>query len=220
MAKKENWRVYDEFLMVGALDRYTKLWARYELFKMVMDIPGDIVECGVLNGGGLFYWARMLKAFNNQAQRKVVGFDTFAGYPDSMKGNHDKKASRAFLKESQYKGLSAEKIMKAAARIEIDRYIELVPGDATCTIKEYVRKNPGFRAALINLDFDIYEPTRVALETLYPLLMPGGVVVFDEYAVHRWEESNAADDFFKDKKIILRTFPWAFSPTAYIIKQS
>lgn len=219
MAKKQSWRAYDDFLMYGTLDRYTKLWARYELFKMVKDIPGDIVECGVLNGGGLFYWARMLQVFNNLAQRKVIGFDTFAGYPDSMKGRHDKKASDAFLKESKYKGPSPGKIMKAAANAGLDRWVELVPGDATLTIKEYIQKRPGFRPALINLDFDIYEPTLAALESLYPILMPGGVVVFDEYAVHQWGETNAADEFLKDKKVFYHSLPWTFSPTAYIIKQ-
>jgi hypothetical protein len=45
MSEKESWRTYDDFLMQGTLDRYTKLWARYELFQRVVDLPGDIVEC-------------------------------------------------------------------------------------------------------------------------------------------------------------------------------
>jgi hypothetical protein len=77
MSEKESWRTYDDFLMQGTLDRYTKLWARYELFQRVVDLPGDIVECGVLNGGGVLYWARLLQVFNPLSQRKVIGFDTF-----------------------------------------------------------------------------------------------------------------------------------------------
>ncbi len=219
MQEKESWRAYDDFLMVGTLDRYTKLWARYDLFKMVIDLPGDIVECGVLNGGGVLYWARMLQVFTPLSQRKVIGFDTFAGYPETMKGKQDKKTSDAFVKTTQYTGSSPEDIMKTAASLGLDRWIELVKGDATKVIKEYVQKNIGFRAALVNLDFDIYEPTLAALENLYPLVVPGGIIVFDEYAVHQWGESKAADEFFKGKNVVLKSLPWTFSPTAYLKKE-
>jgi len=219
MVEKESWQAYDDFLAYGTLDRYTKLWARYELFKMVLALPGDIVECGVLNGGGLFYWARLLQVFNPLSQRKVIGFDTFEGYPETMKGKQDKRTSDAFIKTTRYTGALPEEIMKTAASLGLDRWIELVKGDATKTINEYVQKNPGFRAALLNLDFDIYEPTLAALENLYPLVVPGGIVVFDEYAVYRWGESKAVDEFFKDKKIVLKSLPWTFSPTAYLEKE-
>jgi peroxiredoxin len=43
--------------------------------------------------------------------------------------------------------------------------------------------------------------------------------VFDEYAVHRWGESKAVDEFFKDKNAALKSLPWTFSPTAYLKKE-
>lgn len=219
MKEKESWRTYDDFLMYGTLDRYTKLWARYELFKQVVDLPGDIVECGVLNGGGLFYWARLLQVFNPLSQRKVIGFDTFAGYPESMKGKQDKKTSTAFVETTQHTGVPPEEILKTALSLGLDRRIELVKGDATHTIKDYVQGNTGFRIALLNLDFDIYEPTLTALENLYPRLIPEGIVVFDEYAVHQWGESKAVDEFIKNKNLVLKSLPWTFSPTAYLKKE-
>ncbi|MCX6582734.1 MAG: class I SAM-dependent methyltransferase [Candidatus Aminicenantes bacterium] len=218
MSEKESWRTYDDFLMQGTLDRYTKLWARYELFQRVVDLPGDIVECGVLNGGGVLYWARLLQVFNPLSQRKVIGFDTFEGYPESMKGEQDKKTSDSFLKAAQYTGASPEKIMETAAALGLDRWIELVKGDATVAIKKYVQENIGFRAALLNLDFDIYEPTLAALECLYYRVVPRGIIAFDEYAVHQWGEALAVDEFFKGKNIVLKAFPWGFSPTAYMVK--
>lgn len=219
MSVKESWKTYDDFLLAGKLDRFAKLWARYDLFKMVVDLPGDIVECGVFQGTGVLYWARMIQAYNPLSRRKVIGFDTFEGYPDSMKGQQDIDSSEAFMKEAQYSGISAGKIMEVARELGLDHRIELVKGDATKTIKEYVEENGGFRAALVNLDFDIYEPTRAALESLYDILIPKGLVVFDEYAVHEWGgESKAADEFFKEKNVVFKTFPWGFSPTAYMIK--
>ncbi|MCP4147159.1 MAG: dTDP-6-deoxy-L-hexose 3-O-methyltransferase [bacterium] len=207
-------------LATGTMDRFGKLWARYDLFKMVMDLPGDIVECGVLKGTGALYWARMIEVFNPLSRRKVIGFDTFEGYPDTMKGEQDKKTSGEFLKDANYSGVTTDEIMAQAAALGLEHRIELVKGDATKTISEYVEKRPGFRAALVNLDFDIYEPTYAALENLYPRLVPQGIVVFDEYAVHEWEESKAADEYFQGKNIVFETLPWAFSPTAYVVKET
>ena len=219
MSEKKSWKAYDEFLQAGALDRFAKLWARYDLFKMVVDLPGDIVECGVFQGQGALYWARMVQVFNPLSRRKVIGFDTFRGYPDTMKDEQDIETSAAFIKRTQYGEGSPEKIMGAAAVLGLATRIELVKGDATKTIKAYVKKKSGFRVALLNLDFDIYEPTRAALESLYDIVVPGGVIAFDEFAVHEWGgESRAADEFFKGKGFTLKSFPWSFSPTAYVIK--
>ena len=49
-------------------------------------------------------------------------------------------------------------------------------------------------------------------------LVPNGVVVFDEYAIDEWGESIAVDEYFKDKKVVYKSFPWSFSPTAFLIK--
>jgi hypothetical protein len=37
----------------------SKLFARYEIFKMVLNLPGDIVDCGVYRGASLFSWGNL-----------------------------------------------------------------------------------------------------------------------------------------------------------------
>jgi hypothetical protein len=60
----------------------------------------------------------------------------------------------------------------------------------------------------------------VALEHLWPLVVPGGVVAFDEYGIPPWEgESRAVDEFFAGKKIRLQRFDWASNPGAFIVKE-
>src|SRR5438552_6727490 len=57
--------------------------ARYEIFKRIMDVQGSIVECGVQYGIGLMSFANLsviLEPYN--FQRRIIGFDTFAGFPD------------------------------------------------------------------------------------------------------------------------------------------
>ena len=55
----------------------SKLFARYEIFKMVLNLPGDIVDCGVYRGASLFSCGNLIKIFAPQSQKVVIGFDTF-----------------------------------------------------------------------------------------------------------------------------------------------
>lgn len=88
----------------------------------------------------------------------------------------------------------------------------------TCP-QAYVESNPGMRISLLHLDMDVAAPTLAALEAFWPRVARGGMVVFDEYAVPRWSEANAVDEFFKDKpEVKIQTLPWARSPTAFVIK--
>lgn len=217
---QNSWDSYNDFLLRGSLDRFTKILARYELFKMVMEIPGDIVEGGVFKGTGVLYWAKLIQVFNPLSVRKVVGFDTFEGYPETTKHEYDKKAGEQFIQSAMYTEVSPDEIMEIAKQLHIDHRVELVKGDASITIKDYVESNPGFRVALLNLDFDIYDPTAIALEYMYPRVVPGGVIVFDEYAVRQWGESDAADEFFKDKQVVYHSIPWALTPTAFVVKKT
>ncbi|MFX1391778.1 MAG: TylF/MycF/NovP-related O-methyltransferase [Promethearchaeota archaeon] len=63
--------------------------------------------------------------------------------------------------------------------------------------------------ALLYLDFDLYEPTKVALEHFFPLVPKGGIVAFDELNALKWVgETKALKEFFDINKIRLRKFPF------------
>ena len=85
--------------------------------------------------------------------------------------------------------------------------LDFVVGDATKTIPNFVKDNPFLVISLLYLDFDIYEPTKVALDYLLPLVIKGGVVAFDELAQKKWEGETIA---FKERlavnQIRLRRF--------------
>ena len=211
---QSSFDAYNAFLFEGTLDRFTKILVRYELYKMIADLPGDIVECGVFRGQGLLYWAKLIQIFNPLSPRKVIGFDTFAGVPDSVKDHSDRESSASFRDYS----LVPASVMDKARQQGLDHRIEIIAGDATGTIRQYAAERRGFRVALLNLDFDVYEPTKAALDALYERVVPDGLICFDEYAVHNWGESDAADEFLIGKRLRLSAIPWALSPTAYCRK--
>jgi hypothetical protein len=71
----------------------------------------------------------------------------------------------------------------------------------------------------MHVDCDLYQPTRVAMETLWPRVVRGGVVIFDDYGIRPWEgESAAVDEYFAEQSVTLRRFDWAMSPGAYVVK--
>lgn len=166
----------------------------------------------------MLFWARLLQVFSPLSTRCVVGFDTFVGYPDSTSRTYDKDTGEQFLADSHYTGTSPDEILTKAAVLGLSHRIQLIQGDSTKTIPEYARCKPGFRISLLNLDFDIYEPTAVALQEFYPLVVPNGIVVMDEYANRGWGESDAADAFFKGRNAVYHSIPWARSPTAFVCK--
>jgi hypothetical protein len=57
---------------------------------------------------------------------------------------------------------------------------ELVKGDATRTLEEYLQRQPETIVALAYFDFDIYLPTRRCLELIKDRVTRGSVVAFDE----------------------------------------
>ena len=112
--------------------------------------------------------------------RKVIGFDTFEGFRNISK--YDSKE----LKESDFSDTSYEHLKEWSILQDSNRAvshiekIELIKGDASRTIPDYIEKNKHLIIALLYIDFDIYEPTKVALEKLLPLVPKGGIVGIDE----------------------------------------
>ena len=85
--------------------------------------------------------------------------------------------------------------------------VEIVKGDAVETIEEYVSNNPALTVALLYLDFDIYKPTKVALEKLIPLVCKGGIIAFDEFNYDKFPgETEAVKEYFKVNEIKLERF--------------
>lgn len=200
--------------------------AHYEFFRMTIDLPGDIVELGVYRGASLMSWANFLEIRNmGDRQKQVFGFDNFAGFTSfhNKDGEIDPSVGKSLR---GFNGGVFEDIIRDAIEIfDQDRFIPykprviLVKGDIQESVPRFVQKNPGLRISLLHFDCDLYEPTKVALEAFWPLVVRGGVVLFDEYGIRPWEgESNAVDEYFADKNVSIQRLNWAPNPGGYIIK--
>tara|TARA_A100001015_G_C14934634_1_gene689914 strand:- start:172 stop:816 length:645 start_codon:yes stop_codon:yes gene_type:complete len=206
-------QLYDLFLKETKVDRLQKIISKYEIFKKIIDVPGDICEFGVFKGAGIFTWVKLMKLFKPNNDFKVVGFDFFEKKSNpKFKFKLDKK-----VQSFHTKGAISQKELQKKCKDWGFSNLKLYAGDVKKTSKQYAEENFGSRIALLYLDVDNYEGTLEILKNLYKKMAIGGVIAFDEYALQGHGESDAVDEFFREKKIKLKSFSWANSPTAYTI---
>ena len=204
-----------------------KYLAHIEIFRETIGLPGCVVECGVFKGASLLTFTKLIEILcPGDSLKRVIGFDTFEGFPSLSE-----KDGPADLRRGKIQGGWNSKdfypflerivnITQQDSMIPRFKRVELVKGDACRTIPDYVQRNPGLRISLLHLDMDIYEPTMAALKYLYPLVVPGGIVLLDEYGMDGFPgESKAFDEYFGDKRPVLKKFPYISTPGGYFTKQ-
>jgi hypothetical protein len=224
ISKRDIWRNFQLYTRRVFLKRFL---AHYDFFLRVKDLPGDILELGVYRGASLLSWGNFLEIRNmGDRAKKVIGFDNFYGFREltAKDGKEDKRVHKVI---GGFDGGSFKQELFDAIKIfDEDRFIgykpriEIVEGDIEVSVPKYVKEHSGLRVSLLHFDCDLYKPTLKALEVLWPLVVPGGIVLFDEYGIQPWEgESNAVDEFFKGQKIKLQKLDWSTNPGAYLVKE-
>ncbi len=190
-----------------------KFLARYEIFKQILNVHGNIIECGVHLGGGLMSWAQFstsLEPFNHP--RKVIGFDTFEGF--ASVSDVDKASGVVAFDDGTLAVPAYDDLKECAAVYDLGRplghipKIELVKGDAMKTIPEFIENNRHLMVALLYLDFDIYEPTKKAIEYFRPRMPKGAIIAFDELNLKQWPgETLAVLDTLGIANLRIQRFP-------------
>src|SRR5579859_2083562 len=174
-------------LLADRLDQFPKyvpstavarFLGRFEMYKKIQNIPGAIVEAGVLSGAGLFsfvHFAFLMEPHN--FYRQIIGFDTFEGFP--ALSDIDRQGTSAHMQVGSYADNSLAELTELASIHEGFRLlparpqIELVKGDIVETVPNYVAQHPELIVSLLYLDCDLLEPTRACLDNFLPR-MPRG----------------------------------------------
>jgi len=192
---------------------FTRMLSLYEVFKQVLDVKGSVVECGVNRGFGTMCWAQFSAVLEPaNLTRRIYGFDSFEGFT----GVHaNDKNARLNPAKGGLKADSYDELKKLIDIYDSDRFlghvdkVHLIKGDATKTIPEFVAKNKHLVVSLLFMDFDLYEPTKVALENFVPRMPKGAVLAFDELDNPIWPgETQAALESVGLRKLKLRRLPW------------
>jgi len=179
---------------------FSRLLFFYEIYQKILHSHGVIVECGVRWGQTLSILEALrgsLEPYNRH--RKIIGFDTFAGFKGfsaEKDGHLCKNQDGSFSVSANYEDYLSQilSLQEALNPMSHLKRFELVKGDATQTIPAYLKAHPETIVSLAIFDFDIYKPTKVALEALKPHLCKGSILVFDELC----------DDIFPGETVALQ----------------
>jgi len=189
----------------------TAALSRIELFKMVQDIPGAIVECGVYKGNSLMLYMHLSMILEPYAiNRSIIGFDTFSGFTSI-----DAEEDPTDINESMFSDTDETLIQDMIDANDIVRPVnriprcEIVKGDILETVPAFVKTRPDLVVAMLILDTDLYSSTKVALETFLPYMPKGGIVVLDEVAYRNFPgETSALREVLDMNKIELKRLPF------------
>jgi len=174
----------------------TRILFLYELYKKILNIHGIIVEFGVRWGQDLALFESfrgMLEPFNHNS--RIVGFDTFAGFPSISGKDKMELTSKGDLTVTKEYEHYLEKVLlshEQASPIHHIKKFELIKGDAVETFKRYLEAHPETIIAFVYFDFDIYEPTKKCLELCKDYLSRGSIVAFDQLNHPDWPGETVA----------------------------
>jgi hypothetical protein len=142
-------------------------------------VDGDLIEAGTWRGGATILMRAVLDTAGEERERTVWVADSFQGFPESESEAPDQVRFATYLRAFEFLSVPIEEVRDNFARFGLERGVRFVPGFFKDTLPELTDG----RWALVRLDGDTYEATKVALECLYPGLAPGGYLIVDDYAV-------------------------------------
>jgi len=204
-------------------ERLAKFLAHYEAYKMIKNIPGDIVECGVFKGTSFVRFALIRKLFGGSETARLIAFDVFSDKYPNTSFKEDQAQREHWIKTAGGSSINVKQLKEVLEKKQIKNF-ELIEGDVLKTIPNFKEKNPGIKIALLNIDIDFVEPTKCVLENFYDSVSPGGIILFDNYAgrgtsgKYLHGDTKGIDDFLNKKKEKIKKFPFAARP-CYIIKE-
>ncbi len=191
---KNLFKIENLFYNTTNSKRLSKLFFQYEIFKKIRKVKGSIIDYGVLNGSSLFRFAIFSQIEN--CNKMIYGFDVFKK-PEIFKKDPSKKKFNKWYKTLSYQ-LTYKQLLSNIKKRKFTK-IKLIKGYAETTIPKFFEKK--IKISLINLDFDLYYPSKIALEKSWPMLSKNGIIIFDNYKIFDGE-TKAVDEFLKRNKLL------------------
>ncbi len=158
--------------------RELRYHALQQLISTVLanDVPGDFAECGCWKGLSAYITCKLIREYSS-GPRQFHIFDSFEGglseKTSEDRGEHTISRERE-NEEKEYFSSTMEQLKRALS--EFDFYT-LNKGWIPERFPEYQDN----RFAFVNVDVDLYEPTRDSFDFFFPRLSPGGIIYCDDY---------------------------------------
>lgn len=186
--------IVDVDSLMIATDWKARLLYFERLLRLLGNVEGDIVECGVWQGRSLICLAFLNS--NSEKKRRIWGFDSFEGLPAPSKA--DMSSPTSIAEKGMFSDINEATLANniravSFGQLDVESQVILVKGWFSDTLPKYDGS-----IALLHLDADLYDSTKCALENLWPTVTIGGIAAFDNYQEEDvWPgEKKAIDEYF------------------------
>lgn len=161
----------------------SRMFFMHEMYSKIVDVHGVVMEFGVRWGQNLSLFQSfrgMYEPYNYN--RKIIGFDTFSGFPSVHKKDGEKLKEGDYSVTEGYDDHLNEvlEVQESLSPLPHIKKFELCKGDAPKELKNYLERQPETLISLAYFDFDIYKPTKDCLELILPRMPKGSIIGFDE----------------------------------------
>jgi len=170
-----------------------------------LPVPGAILECGTYRGGTLLGMAHVLG--KRGLRPRMFGLDSFEGFPEPVAqdrrddGDFHPDVHKGALGDASYSGL-----IERIERLGWTDHVHVIKGFFEDTLPQLNAE----KYSLVHIDCDLYQSYMTCLEHAYPRMLPGSIMVFDDYRVSEGVypgADRAVDEFFTDKPEVLERLP-------------
>jgi hypothetical protein len=183
------WEFYDK-CKDYSLVHITGFYNVFQSFNYIAAnrLKGCAVECGCFLGGIAMFMGLLRKRLNLK-DMEIILYDTFNGPPvgsiDTMFGSVVETTSLL----PDYRETISNSIKETVGSTEDYRFIEGL-------VEDTLPKTKTGDIALLRLDTDYYSSTAMEFKILYPKLVPGGVLIVDDYGIFQGAR-RATDEYLK-----------------------
>ncbi len=166
-----------------------RAWTLICAYRQTRELPGEVWETGVYQGGSATLVKRLMQESARERDAPPATlrlFDSFAGLPQTTCG----------LDLHQGGDFADTSLEKVRATVGPEDWIDFRAGWIPATFA-------GLESAAIryaHVDVDLYQPILDCCEFIYPRLVPGGMMIFDDYGLPSCPGARAAvDSFFRGR---------------------
>ncbi|MEQ9086617.1 MAG: class I SAM-dependent methyltransferase [Pontimonas sp.] len=206
--------------------RFLETFARHEAITKVASLRGSIAQVGVGDGFGLITLAKLHDLVAPlSTSTHFFGFDTFNFYPNP---DEDELRSVEKLATSPHNRFGA--VTREDVELRIAEYAETAPFSQRKKSRFRIVEGPveetldsfevgGTRFKLVEIDVNLRTGTKKALEFFWPLLAPGGLLIFGSYSMGDWPgETDEVHEFLLREGLMPRAFQDSDYPSGFVVK--
>jgi hypothetical protein len=214
----------ENFFLYTPRQYLTQILVLDYLYKQILDVHGIIIEFGVRWGKNLTIMQTLRGIYEPyNYNRKIVGFDTFEGFQNV----NEKDGTSNIIAEGSYSVTKnyeehLSKLMSLQEQMNPISHMtkfELIKGDASIKICEYLKDHPETIISFVYFDFNLYKPTKDCLEAIKPHLTKGSILCFDELNHENFPgETIALKEVFSLDSIRIQRTPYSTTQSFVIIE--